>query len=202
MIRVALTGTLAAGKTAVGRLFESWGAHRIDADELAREAVAPGSAGLEAIRREFGDDVLDASGSLDRSSMRRIAFASEVERRRLEAIVHAEVRRLRAARVEEARRTERRVVVEEIPLLFEIGLEGEYDAVVVVDAPHAVRLARAARTRGWAEDEFASIEATQLPGPEKRARADYVIENAGSREELEARSRLIWSELESLVEAA
>jgi dephospho-CoA kinase len=202
MIRVGLTGTLAAGKTAVGRLFERWGAHRIDADELAREAVAPGSPGLEAIRREFGDEALDAAGFLDRTRMRRVAFASQVDRRRLEAIVHTEVRRLRAARLAEAGRLDTRIVIEEVPLLFEVGLEGEYDAIVVVDAPEAVRLERASRARGWTADEFASIEATQLPGAEKRGRAEYVIDNAGSREELEACSRLIWDELQSLAEAA
>lgn len=202
MIRVGLTGSLAAGKSAVGRLFERWGAHRIDADELAREAVAPGSPGLEAIRREFGDEVLDADGSLDRSGMRRIAFASETDRRRLESIVHAEVRRLRAARVEEARRLEIRRVVEEVPLLFEVGLEEEYDAIVVVDAPTAVRIERAAQTRGWTPEDFASIESAQLPGSEKRALADYVIENAGTWEELEIRAREVWDELRTVVEAA
>jgi dephospho-CoA kinase len=202
MTRVGLTGTLAAGKTTVGGLFERWGAHRIDADELAREAVAPGSPGLEAIRREFGDQVLDAKGSLDRARMRRIAFAAETDRRSLEAIVHAEVRRLRAARVEQARRDGARIVVEEVPLLFEVGLDDEYDAIVVVDAPEAVRLERATRTRGWTRQEFASIEAAQLTGTEKRARADHVIENAGSHEELEARTRAIWEELRTTMETA
>lgn len=202
MIRVGLTGTLAAGKTAVGRLFEGWGAHRIDADELGREAVAPGSLGLEAIRREFGDEVLDETGALDRALMRRIAFAAEPDRQRLEAIVHAEVRGLRARRVEEAARKGVRIIVEEVPLLFEVGLEGDYDVIVVVDAPEAVRLERAARTRGWTADEFESIEATQLPAARKRGLANHVIENAGSRRELEARARAIWDELQSAVEAA
>jgi dephospho-CoA kinase len=202
VIRVGLTGTLAAGKTTVGRLFERWGAHRIDADELARESVAPGSPGLEAIRREFGDEVLDATGSLDRPRMRHIAFATDTDRRTLEAIIHAEVRLLRAARVERAHRDGARIVVEEIPLLFEVGLDAEYDAIVVVDAPETVRFERAARTRGWTQEEFESIEAAQLPGTEKRARADHVIENVGSREELEARTRKVWDELQSVVEAA
>lgn len=195
MIRVGLTGTLAAGKSTVGHLFERWGARRLDADELAREAVAPGTPGLEAIRSEFGDVVLDASGALDRSRMREVAFACEADRRRLEAIVHAEVRRLRAARVDEARRLDTAILVEEVPLLFESGLEGEYDAIVVVDAPNTVRFERASRTRGWTRQEFASIDAAQLPGPEKRARAHHVIENVGSREELEARARQVWDEI-------
>jgi dephospho-CoA kinase len=202
MIRVGLTGTLAAGKTAVGRLFERWGALRIDADELARDAVAPGSPGLEAVRREFGDEVIDAAGGLDRARMRSIAFGSDAERRRLEAIVHAEVQRLRAARVDEARGLDASIVVEEVPLLFEVGLENEYDVIVVVDAPEAVRIERAARGRGWTPREFTRIEGAQLPGPEKRARADHLIENSGSREALENRARQVWDELQKVVEAA
>jgi dephospho-CoA kinase len=195
MIRIGLTGTLAAGKSTVGRMFERWGACRIDADELAREAVAPGTVGLAAIREEWGDTVLDERGSLDRDAMRRIVFADEIERARLEAIVHSEVRRLRSARTATAEREGELVLVNDVPLLFESGLESECETIVVVDAPISVRRERARRTRGWSGEEFESIETTQLSPAEKRARADHLIENDGTWAELETKARAVWDDL-------
>ena len=201
MIRIGLTGSLAAGKSTVGRMFERWGARRIDADQLAREAVAPGTAGLTAIREEWGDAVLDERGSLDRDAMRRIIFADESERARLEAIVHSEVRRLRSDRTATAEREGALVIVHDVPLLFESGLESDCDTIVVVDAPVSVRRDRARRTRGWSDEEFESIERTQLSPAEKRARADHLIENDGTWAELERKARGVWGELLSGTEA-
>jgi len=195
VIRVGLTGTVAAGKSAVGRLFEGWGARRVDADQLARDAVAPGSAGLGKVRALWGDAVLQPDGSLDRAAVRARVFKDDDARKALERIVHGEVRRLRAAwrarRIEEGAS----VVVEEIPLLFETGLEVEYDAIVVVDAAVGERRRRAIRSRGWTPEEFDAIDASQLPAEEKRARAHYVILNDGDREALETASRSVWEAL-------
>ncbi len=194
-MRIGLTGTVAAGKTAVGRLFETWGAARIDADELARAAVAPGSEGLAAIRAEWGEKVLASDGTLDRPAMRALAFDDPGARHRLERIVHAAVRRLREEERERARRAGAALLVEEVPLLYEVGLEAEYDVIVVVDAPVETRRERAMRGRDWKPGEFEAIDASQLPAREKRARADFVIENAGTPAELEDAAREVWHKL-------
>lgn len=192
MIRIGLTGTLGAGKSTVARLFERWGARRIDADELAREAVRPGSPALQEIREEWGDEVLDEEGGLDRARMRRRVFGDTDARRRLEEIVHPEVRRLRADRIEEAREAGAEVVVSEVPLLLETGMEGQFDVVVAVDAPRSVRRRRVAEERGLDAGTFEAIEAAQWSARRKREAADLVIENDGSREELEAAAREAW----------
>lgn len=193
MIRVGVTGTVGAGKSSVARLFESWGARRVDADELAREAVRPGSAALDEIRREWGDEVLDEEGALDRAAMRRRVFGDDEARRRLEEIVHPEVRRLRRERLEEAREAGAEVVVGEVPLLLETGMADEFDVVVVVDAPRDVRRRRILEERGVDAGTFEAIDAAQWPAERKRGAADHVIENAGSLQELEAEARRVWT---------
>lgn len=192
MIRIGLTGTLGAGKSTVATLFERWGAWRLDADELAREAVEPGSPALEAIREEWGDVVLDEDGRLDREAMRSRVFGDAAARRRLEEIVHPEVRRLRDERVAAAREAGAEVVVGEVPLLLEKGMEDEFDVVVTVDAPRAVRRRRVAEERGVDAGTFEAIEAAQWPADRKREGADYVIDNGGSPGELEETARRVW----------
>ena len=108
---------------------------------------------------------------------------------------HAGIRELRTRRIAEAAAAGVRVVVEEIPLLFEVGLEDDYDMVVVVDAPRDVREARALASRGWTAQEFARIDAAQLAAPEKRRRADRVLENGGDPGALESAARELWREI-------
>lgn len=196
MLRVALTGNIASGKSSVARVWARLGAHIIDADELARRAVEPGSPALDRIARAFGPEVLEPGGGLNRDAMRGIVFQDEAARRRLEAIVHPEVARLRAAEEERLEREGARVVVNDIPLLFEVGLEDEFDVVVLVDAPEDVRLERLVRDRGLAREEAQRMIAAQMPAEAKRRRADIVIENAGTLEELEASAERVWQELE------
>jgi len=195
MIRVGLTGSLGAGKSTVGDLLVSWGAERIDADRLARQAVEPGTEGLARIADTFGSDVITADGALDRQALRGIVFTDAEARSRLEAIVHPIVDRLRAQRMEEARRRGAAVVVLEIPLLFEKGLESEFDVLVTVDAPAAIRRERVLAGRGLGADEFAAMEAAQLAPDTKRRRADHVIWNPGSRTALERDARRVWDEI-------
>lgn len=192
MIRIGLTGTLGAGKSSVGDLFESWGARRVDADVLARRAVEPGSPGLEAVRREFGEGVIRADGTLDRTALRRIVFADPEALRRLEAIVHPEVDRMRVRLFEQARRERVSAIVLEIPLLFEKDLARDFDAVVVVDAPADVRQRRVCESRGLSPEEFAAMDQAQWKGERKRAEADHVIWNDGDRSKLEAEARQTW----------
>lgn len=195
MIRLGLTGTIGAGKSTVGSLFERWGAFRIDADRLAREAVAHRSRGLEEVRRVFGEQVLQSDGTLDRAALRRIVFADAAARERLEAIVHPEVDARRTELLKQAEHEGRRVVVLEIPLLFEKGLTGEFDAIVVVDAPVDVRRARVRETRDISPAEFNAMDASQWAAERKRAGATHVIWNAGDLAALEAAARLAWEAL-------
>jgi dephospho-CoA kinase len=194
MFRIGLTGNVASGKSSVARVWARRGAAIIDADVLAREAVAPGSPGLEKVRQLFGDAVVTDDG-LDRAAVRRIVFADPSARERLEAVIHPEVGRLRTeeeARLEAAGAT---VVVHDIPLLFEVGLAGEFDLIVVVHAPEPVRAERLARDRGLSRDEIQGLMAAQMPAAEKRARSDVVIDNAGSLAELEVEAGRVWDEV-------
>ncbi|MGH7506901.1 MAG: dephospho-CoA kinase [Longimicrobiales bacterium] len=193
--RVGLTGNIASGKSSVARVWQKLGASVIDADELARRAVAAGSPGLARVRETFGNDVIAADGTLDRGKLRAIVFEDTDRRAALEAIVHPEVARL--GRIEEQRleRSGEGVIVHMIPLLFEADLVDTVDEVVLVDAPAAVRLERLVETRGLASAEARSMIEAQLPAEQKRARADVVIENGGSLAQLEHEAETVWRQI-------
>lgn len=201
MLKVGLTGNIASGKSAVAGVWRSLGAAVVEADELARRAVEPGTEALAAIVGRWGREMLDESGSLDRAALREIVFRDPSERGRLEQIVHPAVQRLRAEAFRAAEAADRRIVVADIPLLFEVGMENEFDVVVLVDAPDDLRLERLVSSRGLAADEARRMMDAQLPSARKRARADVVIDNAGTLEELESRSRQVWSKLLRRAEA-
>ncbi len=192
MIRIGLTGTIGAGKSTVGDLFELWGARRVDADVLAREVVEPGQPALEAIRDTFGTGVLRPDGSLDRVALRGIVFQDVGALTRLEAIIHPAVDRLRTALLEAAEAEGVRVVLLEIPLLFEKGLQDDFDAVVVVDAPDDVRRQRVCDTRGLTPEEFSAMDAAQWSGERKRGSADHVIWNDDDLPSFESEARDVW----------
>ncbi len=202
MLKVGLTGNIAAGKSSVVRTWRSLGAAVVDADELARRAVEPGTPGLRRIEETWGPGVLDASGALDRGALRGIVFADPEARARLEAIVHPAVSALRDEEYRRAEEAGASLVVADIPLLFEVGLAGEFDVVVLVDAPEEERLRRMVEDRGLDPEEARRMVAAQMPAELKRARADVVIDNSGSRDELEARARRAWAELERRAEKA
>jgi dephospho-CoA kinase len=202
LISVGLTGNVASGKSTVARLWRSAGVPVIDADELSRKAVSPGSRGLEAVRTEFGDEMLAADGSLDRARMRALVFADAAARERLERILHPIIAELRSAWVEERRAAGDPLVVSEVPLLFEKGLERHFDRVVLVDAPASVRRDRLVRERGMEPAEADRIMAAQLDSSGKRARADHVIANDGSEEELEREAARVLAELRDAAKGA
>jgi dephospho-CoA kinase len=195
MLLVGLTGNIASGKSTVARRLVAHGAALVDADRLAREAVRPGTPALARIVARWGDGVLSPDGVLDRGVLRARVFADPHELEALNAIVHPEVGRLRDAAVAAARARGEAIVVCDIPLLFERDLAGEFDAIVLVDAPRTVRLERLVHDRGLREPEAMDMIAAQMPAELKRARADYVIDNVGTLAELEARVDEVWAAL-------
>ena len=195
MLNVALTGNIAAGKSAVAELFGAWGATLIDADRLAREAQAPGTTGLRAIAERLGQDLVGADGALDRAALRRRVMADPAALAELNRIVHPEVFRRRRALEAEARRRGDRIVVSDIPLLFEVADPAAFDVVVLVDAPEAVRRARLITERGLSALEADRMLAAQVPSGPKRERSTFVIDNDGDLATLEARAREVWTAL-------
>lgn len=196
MFRVGLTGNVASGKSTVLDLFRSWGAATVDADVLAREAVAEGTPGFAAISRRFGPAVLLPTGGLDREALRRRVMADASERAALNAIVHPEVARLMAERERALEREGRTLVVHDIPLLFEVLNPDDFDVVVLVDAPPALRRARLMADRGLSAGDADALIAAQQPSDAKRARSHFVIANDGDRAALESQARAVWSRLQ------
>jgi dephospho-CoA kinase len=195
VLSVALTGNVAAGKSTVLALFERWGATVIDADALAREAVAPGSPALAAVLARFGADLATPDGSLDRGKLRRRVFKDPEQREALNAVVHPVVRRLEAARLQAARARGVEIVVSDIPLLFEAADPADWDLVVLVDAPEAVRRRRLMDSRGYSATEANEVIAAQLPSAVKRERSHILIDNDGTLETLERRAAAAWERL-------
>ena len=196
MLLVGLTGNIASGKSTVARLFSERGATIIDSDVLARRAVEVGTPAFEEIVKRWGKDVISPDGQLDRAALRQRVFKNQDELEELNGIIHPEVNRLRTRLVDEARRRGDRIVVCDIPLLFERRLVDEFDRIVLVDAPRPTRLERLVRERNLRETEAMDMIAAQMPAELKRARADYVIDNTGTLVALEARVSEVWGALE------
>lgn len=201
MLIVGLTGNIAAGKSVVAERLRALGATVIDADLLARDAVRPGTPALASIVGRWGPGILAADGSLDRAALRRIVFSDPTARAALDAIVHPEVARRREAESELARARGDRLVVSDIPLLFEAGLEDTVDRIVLVDAPEATREARLVRDRGLSAVEARAMIAAQMPAEMKRARAHHLITNDGSRAALDTQVVALHQELVHLAAA-
>jgi dephospho-CoA kinase len=196
MLLVGLTGNIASGKSTVAQLFGGWGATVIDADALARQAVEVGMPAYHAIVERWGQGVTAPDGPIDRRELRQRVFSDSEQLEALNAIVHPEVQRLRDQLVDDARRRGDRIVVCDIPLLFERRLADQFDRIVLVDAPRPVRMERLVRDRGLETTEAMKMIASQMPAELKRARADYLIDNTGTPAELEARAREVWRALE------
>jgi len=196
MLLVGLTGNIASGKSTVAQLFGRWGATLIDADVLARQAVDVGMPAYHAIVERWGQSVTAPDGPIDRRELRQRVFSDSEQLEALNAIVHPEVQRLRDQLVVDARRRGDRIVVCDIPLLFERRLADQFDRIVLVDAPRPVRMERLVRDRGLEATEAMKMIASQMPAELKRARADYLIDNTGTPEELETRARDVWHALE------
>jgi dephospho-CoA kinase len=197
MLRVGLTGNIASGKSEVARLFAQRGATIIDADVLARNAVQRGMPAYRDIVARWGPKVLLPDESIDRGALRTLVFADPDARVALNAIVHPWVEASRATLLDEARQRGDAVVICDIPLLFETGMEKDFDQIVLVDAPEAVRLARLTQTRGLDVAQAQRMMAAQMPAAEKRAKAHHVIDNDGSLEALARRADQVWRDITS-----
>ncbi|WP_406046182.1 dephospho-CoA kinase [Micromonospora sp. NBC_00898] len=189
MLTVGLTGGIGSGKSAVSARLAELGAVIVDADQVAREVVAPGTEGLAEIVAAFSDRVLDADGALDRAALGAVVFADEAARRRLEEITHPRVRARTAELVAAAPHA---VVVNDVPLLVEVGLAPTYHLVVVVQTATATRLERLARDRGMDRAEAERRIAAQADDARRRVAADVVLSNDGDLAELYAAVDGLW----------
>lgn len=199
MVRVGLTGGIATGKSTVSRLFVECGAHLIDADVLAREAVAPGTAACREIAAVFGRDMLRQDGSADRERLGAVVFADPAKRARLEAIIHPyvfaeEERQCRAI----TEKDPQAIVLFDAALLIETGAHRRKDRVIVVTADEPTQLQRLMARNHLAEEEAHRRIRSQMPLADKVAVADYVIDGTLPLESLRADVRRIYDELTSL----
>ncbi|HET7189090.1 MAG TPA: dephospho-CoA kinase [Gemmatimonadaceae bacterium] len=201
MLLVGLTGNIGSGKSTVAQLLSERGATIIDADVLARRAVEQGTPAYASIVERWGTSILAADGLIDRAALRRIVFSEPQELEQLNAIVHPEVERMLGALVQQARQRGDRLVVCDIPLLFERRMTDAFDRILLVDAPRPVRLERLVRERGLRETEAMAMIVAQMPAELKRARADFVIDNVGTLTQLDQRVAEVWSALLTDAEA-
>ena len=181
-----LTGGIGSGKSTAAALFRERGVPVVDADELAREAVAPGSPGLAEVLAAFGPQIVAADGNLDRKQLGALVFADAEARKRLNAITHPIVRRLSQERFLALDQQGITLAGYDVPLLFEVGLDAVLRPIVVVTARESTQLERIVARDGISEQAARERIAAQLPLADKQKRADYVLYNNGSPEALAA----------------
>jgi dephospho-CoA kinase len=192
---VGLTGGIASGKSTFARALRALGVPVIDADQLARAAVARGTPALAEIARALGPEAIGADGELDRKRVAALVFADPAARARLEAIVHPAVRAAVRAETERLAACGCALAFYDVPLLFESGLEGEVEAVAVVWAPREAQEARLRARDGLGADEIEARLRAQLPIDEKASRADFVVLNDGDPAELPAKAGALLADL-------
>ncbi len=192
MIRVGLTGGIGAGKSTVARAFSQRGGYLIDADVIAREVVAPGTEGLDELVAEFGEDILDPDGALDRAALAAKAFVDEDSRKRLNAITHPRV----GARTWELMQAapDDAILVQDIPLLVEGGMAPHFHLVVIVWADEQTRLQRLTEQRGMPADDAAARIRAQADDDQRRAVADVWLDNSGSPDAVADAAGTLWDE--------
>ncbi len=194
---VGLTGGIGSGKSTVARFFAEAGVPVVDADQVARDVVEPGTEGLAEVVSAFGPEVLDATGRLDRAALGRIVFSDADARARLEAILHPRIAQASMARFTELSSEGHPYVIYEAALLVENGTYRMMNALVVVTASEATQIERVRARDGLDEAEARARIAAQLPLAEKVRVADYVIENEGSLEQTRERTLEVHRALEA-----
>ncbi len=201
MLKIAITGGAGTGKSTVARMFKGLGAEVLDADQIAREAVAVGAPAWVELRRVYGAEFFHENGELNRSKLSQVVFADPEARRRLDGLIHPRVEAELQARVAELARRGVTLVLVEVPLLFETGREAAFDRVIVVAAPEAdqIRRLRARDHRG--EAEIRGILAAQWRLADKVARGDYVVDNGGELSRTEQQVKNIWEDLKNQLDS-
>lgn len=178
---IGLTGGIGSGKSVVGEMFQDLGARLLNADLVAREVLF--SAELRPkLTSEFGEEILGSDGEISREALARIVFTDEAKRLRLNDLIHPGVRGRFHETIQSL--TPGQIMVYDVPLLFEAGLEKDFDLVLVVSASRDVRLARVKERNGWSEEEFNGRDGAQIPLTEKEKRADLVINNSAGLDAL------------------
>ena len=195
MLVIGLTGNIGSGKSTVAQLLSERGATIIDADVLARRAVELGTPAYDKIVERWGTSIVGPDRQLDRSALRRTVFSDAKQLEELNEIVHPEVENLRQRLLDDARQRGDRIVVCDIPLLFEKHMAPRFDRIILVDAPRPLRLERLVRDRGLRETEAMDMIAAQMPAELKRAGADFILENAGTLNALEQQVAEVWTQL-------
>ena len=180
---LGLTGGVGMGKSTAARLLKKAGVPVVDSDDLAREVVQPGTEGLAEIADEFGEGFLKPDGSLDRDKMASTVFQDQAARKQLEAIIHPRVRAVWENRIEQWREQKRPVGVVVIPLLFEVGLQDSFDAVLCVASTASTQRSRL-RGRNWSDAQIAARIAAQMDIAQKMDLADHVLWNEGTPDQL------------------
>ena len=202
MLHIGLTGGIGSGKSTVARLFGEFGAVLLDADELVRDLLAGGESAA-AVGAAFGPAVLAADGSVNRKALAALVFSDERARRRLEAILHPRILSRRREILDDirGRRGEGTVVVTEAALIFEAGTRGEFDEVVLVTAPEALRRERL-EAAGWDAEEVRRRMEAQWPDSRKLPLADHVVDNGGSPAAARAQAERLWRLFQEKLHAA
>jgi dephospho-CoA kinase len=194
---IGLTGGAGSGKSTVAAMFADLGATVVDADEATHAVYAPGTDGFDAIVDAFGPEYVD-DGQIDRRRLGELVFNNEPARLRLNAIVHPRVRDWMAARTAEAVERGAEVVIQDVPLLFENGLQDVFSSTVLVYARPQTQVERLVEKRGLSRDRARSILAAQMPIDEKRPLANFVIDNDGGLEDTRRQVEEVWARARSL----
>jgi len=196
MLKVGLTGGIASGKSTVSRIFASFGAKVLDADEVAREVLLPGQPAWTRLRQAFGQEFFHPDGTVKRKELRKLVFADPEKRSQLNAIVHPEVMKEINRRSEIlSSSVQIGVLLVDVPLLLEVGVANRFDKVVVVYVSKSVQINRLQQRDGISEEEAKQALKAQMALSKKVEQADYVIDNSGTLEETMAQVRKVWEEL-------
>ena len=196
MLKIAITGGAGTGKSTVARMFKELGAEVLDADQVARDAVAVGTPAWQELRLLFGEDFFNLNGSLNRSKLAQRIFADPEARRALNALIHPLVAQELQVKMADLERRGFELVMVEVPLLFETGREQSFDQVIVVAASEAEQIRRL-RSRDQREaEEIQGILRAQWPLADKVARADFVVDNSGELSSTREQVKNIWGRLQ------
>ena len=193
LYRIGLTGGIASGKSTVGAMLRQMGAVVIDTDWIAHEVTAPGSGAVMEMSRRYGSDIVKEDGSLRRDAVGKIVFSDPVEKKWLEALLHPLIRAEAEKQAQAAFEAGQRVVVLDVPLLFESGWNGKVDEIWTVYTPQAIQEVRLQRRDGYTDSEIADRLASQWPIDEKAKRADVVIDNTGLPESTRRQVEVAWN---------